>query len=101
MRFFRKPYSVCAECKVHFEPAPTSRHAELCPQHRKPVVEREDRIAIVVDWAKQHWESLEPQALQASQAAMQNMYNASMQSPIKSGIGSLYSLMGNDKPFGL
>lgn len=104
MNWFRKPYTVCQQCKVHFEPAPSERHAELCPVHRKPIVEIEDRIEFVLRWAKSNWEKLEPQAraeylkdLQISQAQMQNMYNAQMAAPSRSGIGDL---MGLGNPLG-
>ena len=96
--WFSKPFSVCQQCKVHFEPAPHERHAELCPAHRKPVVDREDRIMLVLDWAKQHWEELEPKAMEeynkrtyASQAALQQMYNQAMNAPSGSGIANLMS----------
>lgn len=99
MRFFCKPYSVCATCKVHFEPAPTERHAELCPEHRKPVVELEDRILRVTDWAKRNWEKLEPQVLKeeakrtaASNAALQKLYR--QMQPVGSQQGAVYSGLG-------
>ena len=100
MNLFSKKYSVCATCKVHFEPAPHERHAELCLEHRKSVVEREDRILRVLDWAKLHWEELEPKALdeynkrnQLSQAALQNMYNQAMNSPSRSGVANAMSFL--------
>ena len=63
MNWFRtKPHSVCKECRVHFEPTFGGRHPELCPTHRKPVVELEDRILLVCEWAKANWEKLEPDA---------------------------------------
>ena len=93
MRFFCKPYSVCETCKVHFEPEPTVRHAELCPAHRKPVVELEDRILRVVNWAKANWEQLEHQAMeqerntkQMSQEALSKLY-ALQQNTLQQNIG--------------
>ena len=64
MALFCKKYAVCEKCRVHFEPDKSARHQELCPEHRRPVVEREDRISRVVDWAKQNWEKLEPKVLE-------------------------------------
>lgn len=103
MNFWKK-YSVCQQCKVHFDPAPTERHAELCPVHRKPVVELEDRIMRVMEWAKAHWEELEPKALeeynkrnQMSQAALQQMYNQAMSAPSRSAASDL---MGAMNPLG-
>ena len=57
-----KKHSVCNECRVHFEPEAGARHPELCPTHRKPVVEIEDRILLVCEWAKANWKTLEPDA---------------------------------------
>ena len=77
MNLFRsKPHSVCAECRVHFEPQAGVRHPELCPTHRKPVVELEDRILLVCEWAKANWEELEPKAKE--QLAKRNATHASM-----------------------
>ena len=100
MRFFFKTYSVCQQCKVHFDPAPTERHSELCPQHRKPVVELEDRILLVVNWAKANWEKMEPQAIAEtnkinamSQEALQRMYNQHMAQPSRSAVSSMMNAM--------
>ena len=101
MNLFCKKFSVCQQCKVHFEPAPTERHAELCPEHRKPVVEREDRISLVVNWAKLNWEKLEPQAIEdynkshiASKAALQQMYNQQMAISSRSSASDLMGALG-------
>ena len=105
MNWFCKKYTACQQCRVHFEPAPPhERHPELCPEHRKPVVEREDRILRVLEWAKRHWEELEPKALedynkqnQISQAALHQMYNQAMSAPSRSAASDL---MGAMNPFG-
>jgi|SRR3990167_4262556 len=99
MNLFRKRYSVCAQCRVHFEPEPSYlRHAELCPAHRKPVIELEDRIERVMVWAKANWEKLEPDVLAeytknkaAIQEALQRAYAGinQAQSPFYSGLSEL------------
>ena len=64
MSWFKKRYSVCSECQVHFEPATgmdAERWPDLCPTHRKPVKERDLRKDSVLAWALQNWEKLEPQ----------------------------------------
>ena len=63
MTWFCKAYSVCEKCRVPFEPDKSARHPELCPEHRRPVVELEDRISRVVNWAKLNWQKLEPEVL--------------------------------------
>src|SRR3990167_5895829 len=78
MNWFCKKYSVCEKCEVHFEPATQSRHAELCPEHRLPVMELEDRILRVTDWAKKHWEKLELQMLKEEEE-MASLYTKNMQ----------------------
>lgn len=60
--WFCKKYRICAQCRVHFEPDMVLRHPELCPEHRKPVVELELRKELVARWAAANWEKLEPQA---------------------------------------
>lgn len=61
MRFFCKPYSVCGNCGVHFEPIKGDWN-HLCSICRKPHVERQARIDRVVAWARHNWEKLEEQA---------------------------------------
>lgn len=101
MNLFCKKYSVCKECKVHFDPAPSERHAELCPAHRKPVVELEDRILLVVEWAKRNWEKLEPDALKEEAERRKNIatycaaaYSQQMAMPSRSGVGDLMGVFG-------
>lgn len=90
MNFFCKKYTACQECRVHFEPAPQgTRHAELCPEHRKPVIEREDRILLVVEWAKRNWEKLEPRALKEE---------AERQKTAFTGISAVYNNATNWMP---
>ena len=65
MIFFCKKYSVCDECRVHFEPTlPSSgewKWRHLCPVHRKPVMGLDRRRDMVVEWASRNWHSLETQ----------------------------------------
>lgn len=58
MKFWKPKYSVCEECKVHFEPASEaeSEWGHLCPPHRKPVMERDLKRKAVMKWARQNWE---------------------------------------------
>ena len=97
MNWFCKKYTACQQCRVHFEPAPPhERHPELCPEHRKPVVEREDRILRVMEWAKANWEKLEPQALEEAHktnAALQAMY--SQMANQMGGFGNAGAAAGN------
>ena len=61
--WFKPKYSICSECKVHFEPDNCDkRFAHLCITHRKPVMERELRKDAVMYWAAQNWEKLEEPA---------------------------------------
>jgi len=71
MKFFtkEKPYSVCEECKVLFEPAPECerRWGHLCPAHRKPQIELHNRRTAVVQWVEAHWEAWEPRYMEERQ----------------------------------
>lgn len=60
MKFWKPKYSVCEECKVHFEPATEaeSEWGHLCPLHRKPVMERDRKRYAVMRWARLNWERL-------------------------------------------
>ena len=99
MNWFCKKYSACQQCKVHFEPAqPHERHPELCPEHRKPVVELEDRILRVMAWAKANWEKLEPQALEEDRkmhAAMQASFSQMANNMAGAGLGNAGAAAGN------
>ena len=60
MNLFRKRYSVCEKCHVHFEPweGPGSH---LCENHRVEWLDRERRRSVVFGWANANWERLEEQ----------------------------------------
>ena len=65
MKFWKPKYSVCEECKVHFEPATfepatesESEWGHLCPTHRKPIMERDLKRRAVMTWARLNWERL-------------------------------------------
>ena len=94
MSWFKKKYSVCSECQVHFEPA-TGVDAEgwphLCPTHRKPVKERDLRKSAVVSWARQNWEKLEPQYLEDHKASQETL--ASWEKMQNEAHSSLYSVL--------
>ena len=68
MKWFCKnvPVSVCKECGAHYDPVVgyESRWGDLCPTHRKPVMELDLRREAVVSWASQCWEKLEPMYLE-------------------------------------
>lgn len=66
MKFWRNQHHICRECRCHFEPWPEGvrEPTDLCGTCRAPVIARADRIAVVLEWARQNWESLEPQAIQ-------------------------------------
>lgn len=61
MNWFKRKYSACKECGVHFDPAPKNeaRWGHLCKEHRKPVMERDMRRDSVLSWAVTHWEKVE------------------------------------------
>ena len=83
-----KKYSVCSECKVHFEPAASSEDfANLCPTHRKPAVEQLKRTRAVVAWASKNWERLEPQMLEDTR--QQTVKNAAFSAAMQVEMGSL------------
>lgn len=94
--WFCKKHSVCEKCQVHFEPF-KGRHPELCPQHREPVIALEDRIQRVCEWARAHWETLEPQVLEDQKkvhAAMQESFSRMAAMQQNSNIASLGGLGG-------
>lgn len=70
--FFKKRYSVCRECGVHFEPASKGERdagfGDLCLTHRRPWIERAQRREEVLVWAGANWEKLEKQ-MEEQQAA--------------------------------
>lgn len=57
-----RPVSVCAACRVHFEPRPDDKWPMYCFECRKPHKERADRVGLVKEWAEANYEKLEPQA---------------------------------------
>lgn len=73
---FCKKYSVCDECRVHFEPyRDIEDYQHLCPEHRKPWLDKATRMKFVVSWATTNWERLEKQAREEIQK-VQESYNA-------------------------
>ena len=83
MSLFCKKYSVCSECKVHFEP-PTGHEAQwghLCAAHRKPVRERDERRWAVINWATTNWEKLEPQ-MQEEIKHFADLHSAALQAQL-------------------
>ena len=100
--WFKKYYSVCDQCQVHFEPATgmESHWGNLCPLHRKPVMDKDLRMKRVLDWAKHNWEKLEVQYLDEvkktqvvmndwAQAQSQNINSLFGQSLSGQGLGGL------------
>ncbi len=66
MKFFcREHFTICRECRVHFEPYPDGygEPFDLCPVHREPAMALLCRRRTVEVWAANNWEKLEPQAL--------------------------------------
>lgn len=57
MNWFKPKHSVCKECAVHFEPR-NDAWADLCLEHRKPVMERDSKRDAVTKWARENWEKL-------------------------------------------
>ena len=103
---FSKSYSVCQQCKVHFEPH-KGRHPELCATHRDPVIHKEDRIARVMEWAERNWEKLEPEARkEAAELAkrFQDTQNAQLSAMYAAqgpwGLGSLGQECNSFPPIG-
>ena len=66
MRWFKPEHSVCKECGIHYEPVigHEARWGDLCPVHRKSVMEKDLRKDAVVSWAFVNWEKLEAMYLE-------------------------------------
>jgi len=64
-----RPYSICKECRVHFEPAVgvDSQWGDLCLTHRKPLIDAVRREANILQWARQNLDKLEPMMLEETQ----------------------------------
>ena len=74
MNWFKKKYTVCATCRVHFEPYPDYQdYLNLCSAHREAQLKLQHRIKYVMSWARENWATLEPQALEAE--SKRNFYN--------------------------
>lgn len=110
----RKDYSVCRMCKVHFEPV-TGWEAEhwpdLCETHRREPRDRHIRKQMVLGWAAENWEALEPQAKEArekqaaafqaaAQGSLAAMAQQSMQQQAMANQSNIMSLMGLAGPRG-
>ena len=62
MNWFKKKYTVCATCRVHFEPYTDDQdYFNLCPAHREEPLKLQHRINIVMKWARYNWAKLESQ----------------------------------------
>lgn len=63
MKFWKKNYSVCVECGVHFEPDrnPQAKWGSLCKPHRIEPMKTYLRKQRVMAWAEDNWEGLEKQ----------------------------------------
>ena len=101
MRLFPKRYSVCEQCRVHFEPydGPGSR---LCENHRAEWLAMEVRRCAVISWATTNWEKLEPQAnadIAAASAHYSECLQAHYANVAQAQQGSLAGL-GSAFPFG-
>ena len=55
---------VCQECYVVFDPRHNERFNNFCTRCAAPLIEKQDRIAVVVAWASENWEVLESLALE-------------------------------------
>ena len=77
MRLFPKRFSVCEQCRVHFDPydGPGSR---LCENHRAEWLAMEVRRCAVIAWATANWEKLEQQ-VNEERAAFAQTYAGHMQ----------------------
>lgn len=60
MKWFKPKYTVCTQCSMLFEPT-KGPFPDLCPTHRKPVMEKAERRQRVIAWATSNWEKLEAQ----------------------------------------
>ena len=60
MKWFKPKYTVCTQCSMLFEPT-EGPFPDLCPTHRKPVMEKAERRERVIAWAMNNWEKLEEQ----------------------------------------
>jgi hypothetical protein len=61
MKLFKQKYMVCKECGVHYDLVSEYeiKWKDLCPTHRKPVMEKDLRKDDVMYWASYNWERLE------------------------------------------
>ena len=111
MNFWKRKYSVCDECHVHFEPATgyEARWGNFCPTHRKQVKERDEKKERVLSWASLNWERLErimeDEIKQREDMYSQARYQQQMQPIPTPGAASLAAQYQNargqqDAPFG-
>ena len=72
MKWFKPKHTACKECGVHFDPVTgyEARWGDLCPTHRKPVMERDRKRDTVIAWASDNWENLIDQAEKDTAAAV-------------------------------
>ena len=97
MIWCKPKYSVCDECKVHFEPATgyDRQWGNLCPTHRKPVIEIYHRKQAVMLWAGKNWERLEPEAqkeLAVDHAANMALQQSALKQMAQGQQGNVYGL---------
>ena len=94
-----KEYTVCATCRVHFEPygneyATDISFADRCPKCRKPLVEVGERKRVVMDWIERHWEEYEEAAKKEAADRKAAMASAMRASLAASGSSPLNALSG-------
>lgn len=103
MKWFKPQYSVCKECAVHFEPR-NDRWADLCLEHRKPVMERDIKRDAVTQWARENWEKLYEQYEQYEKddSAKRAAFNAINQAGMNSmAIHAQQAAMAQSNIYGL
>ena len=94
MKFLKKllgcNYSVCAACKVHFEPVTgyEAQWGQYCAEHRKPIIEDHQRTERIMSWARQNLDRLEPM-MQEDAAKSGAALAALQQFGLRQGLGAI------------
>lgn len=98
MKWFKPKYTVCTQCSMLFDPT-DGPFPDLCPTHRKPVMEKAERRQRVISWATSNWEKLEEQ-MNADYAKLNQLpqeylnqaaAGTQSQNPLSGSLGDVYT----------
>jgi len=95
MRWFKPEFAVCKDCGLHYEPVAgyEARWGDLCPVHRKSVMERDLRKDAVISWASLNWEKLEKMYLEERKKEA-DVYQKYLQANLASMANAQYGVLG-------